>query len=117
MDKRQQFLWIVQTTILTNAINLSSQPTMAKTYRHAMSATGVGFIIAEAVSWASGRIPDAMDVADAAHEFCVYMLCNLRDEHERADRRITHRTGTFSERGEDDAQGPWRRASAKTSNR
>lgn len=78
MDRAQQFLWIVQTTVLANAINLASQPVMAKTYRDDISATGVGFVMCEAV-WASQRIPENMEIADAVDNFCGYMLRNLRE--------------------------------------
>ncbi len=83
MEKQQQFLWIVQTMILTNSINLASIPEEADKYRHSISYTGAGFVMCEAV-WASERIPDEMEARDAAHEFCTYMLANLREQDEKA---------------------------------
>lgn len=85
MDKAQQFLWIVQTTVLANAIYLTSQPMLAKTHKGDILATEVGFIMAEAV-WASQRIPENMVVADTAHDFCGYMLTNLREPGETVPR-------------------------------
>jgi hypothetical protein len=83
MDKQQQFLWVVQTGSLTNSINLASVPDLAEKYRHEISYSGVGIIMCEAI-WASERIPKEMDFRDAAHEFCSFMLANLREQHEEA---------------------------------
>ena len=75
-------LCVVQTTILANAIDLASNPVRAKTYRNMIAATEVAFTMCEAV-WASERIPEDMELADAVDDFCSYMLKNLRDEDER----------------------------------
>lgn len=41
MNKADQFLWMVQTTILANGITLTSQRDKADKYRHDYSALGV----------------------------------------------------------------------------
>lgn len=78
MSKQEQFLWIVQTTILANSVNVLSQPEQASKFRHVASATGVIYTMSEAV-YASEKIPEKMSVEEAADVFCRYMLENLRD--------------------------------------
>ena len=82
MTKQEQFLWIVQTAILANAINLVSRPDAPERYRNVYSAGGASGIMAEAIE-ASEMIPDEMPVRDAADDFCSWSLDNLRDEAER----------------------------------
>lgn len=65
MTKQEEFLWIVQTTILANGINLSSQTDLAETYRFEYSASGVLVLADEAVR-ASALIPDEMSASRAA---------------------------------------------------
>lgn len=65
MTKQEEFLWIVQTTILANGINLSSQTDLAETYRSEYSASGVLVLADEAVR-ASALIPDEMSASRAA---------------------------------------------------
>ncbi len=76
MTKQQQFLFIVQTVILTNSVNLAAQS--GSEYRHVFSATGVLRLAGDAL-YASERIPDDMSALEAATEFCRYMLDNLRE--------------------------------------
>lgn len=83
MDKPQKFVLIVQTTILANSLALTANPSLAKQYAHVTSANGVRFLMCEAVR-ASDLIPKSMDVVDAANSFCVFVLDNLRDNHEQA---------------------------------
>ena len=84
MDKASHFLWIVQTVILANAVHLTSQPVRAKVYRDEVSASGV-FIAMDEAARASQMIPDGMTAAEAANQFCAYVLRNLRDPAERAE--------------------------------
>jgi hypothetical protein len=83
MTKQEQFLWVVQTMCLANAINLASNPERADEYRTEISASGV-FIRADEAIRASERIPDDLSPTEAAHEFCSFMFKNLRDEEEEA---------------------------------
>ena len=84
MTKQEQFLCIVQTTILANGINLSTSGAEdAKKYRHVYSATGVLILMDEAVR-ASGLIPDSLSAYEAANEFCGFMLGNLKEAEEEA---------------------------------
>lgn len=84
MTKEAQFLFVVQTVVLTNGINLSSHVELASKYRHVYSASGVMGLIQDAI-YASTKIPERMSAFDAAHEFCGYMLSNLRDAQEAAE--------------------------------
>ena len=83
MNKADHFLWIVQTVILANAVNLASQPVRAKVFRDEISASGVFIAMDEAVR-ASQMIPDGITAAEAANQFCTYILRNLRQPEERA---------------------------------
>lgn len=83
MDKADHFLWIVQTMVLANAVNLTSHPVRAKVYRDEISASGVFIAMDEAVR-ASQKIPEGVTAAQAANEFCAYILRNLREPEERA---------------------------------
>ena len=78
MTKQEQFLWIVQTTILANGINLATQPPLAEKYRTDYSASGVLILADEAIR-ASDRIPHDRTAFQSANEFCGYMLHNLRE--------------------------------------
>jgi len=78
MNKQEEFLFIVQTLILTNGINLSLDDD-AKKNRHLFSVAGVTVMLYQAID-ASKKIPDNMTAMDAAKEFCFYMLDNLREE-------------------------------------
>ena len=84
MSKREQFLYIVQTAVLANGINLiSSSPEMTQKYRHEFSATGVLGLMGDAI-YASERIPGNLTAVEAATEFCAYMFFNLRESAEEA---------------------------------
>ena len=74
----------MQTVILANAVNLTSQPIRAKVFRDEISASGVFIAMDEAVR-ASQMIPDGMSAAEAANQFCTYVLRNLREPEERAN--------------------------------
>ena len=78
MTKAEQFLWIVQTTIIANSVNLATRAD-ADANRHVFSASGVLGTAGDAIQ-ASARIPDDMTAAEAAAEFCGYMLENLRQK-------------------------------------
>jgi hypothetical protein len=82
MDKADHFLWIVQTMVLANAVSLASQPVRARVFRDEISASGVFIAMDEAVR-ASQRIPEGVTAAQAANEFCTYILRNLREPEER----------------------------------
>ena len=82
MNKADHFLWIVQTMVLANAVSLAAQPVRAKVFKDEFSASGVFIAMDEAVQ-ASQRIPEGMSAAQAANEFCTYILRNLREPKER----------------------------------
>ena len=81
MTKQEEFLWIVQTSLLANAINLASSDRTDE-YRHEVSATGM-FMNADEAMRASGLIPDRMTAGEAAHDFIFFMCSNLRESDER----------------------------------
>lgn len=83
MPKRGQFLLIVQTAVLANAVGAASRPELAEAYRDEYSATGALRFMAEAVT-AGERIPDGMGAAEAADVFCRYQLRHLREAEEKA---------------------------------
>ena len=70
MTKQEQFLWIAQSTVIANAINLSSRPDWAEKHRTDISEMGVFITMDEAVR-ASGLIPENLTAAQAANEFCT----------------------------------------------
>lgn len=84
MTRDEQFLWIVQTAILANAVNLAGDDERKEIYRHVYSSTGVRIVMREAVR-ASALIPQDMDVADAADEFCIWMFTNHSDRLKQDD--------------------------------
>lgn len=79
MTKQEQFLWAVQTILLSNAINMSLEPESAVKQRHIFSALGTMGLLHE-VLYASERIPDSLPAVEAANGFCCFMLPNLREE-------------------------------------
>lgn len=83
MEKPEQFLWMVQTLLLSNAINLASDPDRADRYRHEISATGMFGNCEEALR-ASSIIPPSMTASDAAHDFVFYIASNLREADDAA---------------------------------
>ena len=87
MSKREQFLYIVQTAVLANGINLSSSPERSERYRHEMSAPGVIGLMNDVI-YASERIPEHLTAVEAATEFCAYMLSNLRESAEEAGAKM-----------------------------
>lgn len=95
MGKPEQFLWVVQTLMLRNAINLAADPERLERYRHEISATGA-FGTCQDALWASERIPSNMSAAEAAHEFFFYMADNLRDQDEKAEGKRPRAPGWFA---------------------
>jgi len=73
----------VQTAILANGTNLSSQSDTAVQYRHEYSTTGVLATLDDAI-YAGNRIPKDKTAYEAAHEFCFYAFSNLREAEEKS---------------------------------
>ncbi|MFN3952952.1 MAG: hypothetical protein ACK4LQ_00765 [Pararhodobacter sp.] len=88
MTRAEEFLWIVQTAILANAVNLATDENQKTDYLHAYSSTGVRIVMREAIR-ASKLIPENMDVADAADDFCIWMFANHQDEVRRENPNAT----------------------------
>ncbi|WPU24500.1 hypothetical protein RI049_07040 [Cedecea neteri] len=78
MTKQELFLWGVQTVILSNNSNVIRNDNEGQK-SHIYSATGVYGTVQDAI-YASGRIPESMSAEEAVHDFCFYMLENLREE-------------------------------------
>jgi hypothetical protein len=78
MTKQEKFLWIVQTCLLSNAINLSASD-KGDEFRHEISATGQYGNAQDAI-FASERIPEGLSAEDAAYEFVFFICSNLRGE-------------------------------------
>lgn len=87
MNKADQFLWMVQTAILANGINLSSQRDMAEKYRHDYSALGVLGLCSDALR-ASEMIPGDLSAVHAAAQFCEYMLSHIREMAEEGGKPL-----------------------------
>lgn len=85
MTKQEEFLWLVQTVILANAIDITVNRN-APRYAHEIDAAKVLGIGSTALM-ASRRIPPEMSASDAATEFCFYMLEHLRHAAEAAEGR------------------------------
>lgn len=79
MTKQEQFLWAVQTLVLTNSINVTSQPSFDESKRHIVSFTGVSNTVRAALA-ASEKIPVDLTAFEAALELCGWMLDNLKDQ-------------------------------------
>jgi hypothetical protein len=86
LTKQEEFLWIVQTMVLANALNTSTFTPITPQKRILLSASGVFITMDEAVR-ASGMIPEDMTAAEAANEFCTFALENLREDEETASGR------------------------------
>jgi hypothetical protein len=82
MTKQEQFLWAVQTLVLTNSINVTSHPSFDDSKRHIVSFTGVSNSVRAALA-ASEKIPENLTAFEAALEFCGWMLENLRDDSKK----------------------------------
>jgi hypothetical protein len=78
MTRQEQFLLVVQTAILTNSIHLATDAAERVSSKATYSATGVLSVMDEAIR-ASERIPFDKTPFQAAHEFCFFMLENLRE--------------------------------------
>ena len=77
MTKQEQFLWAVQTMVLANSINVTTQPNFNETKRHIVSVTGLSNTVRAALA-ASEKIPTDLSATAAAMEFCGWILENLR---------------------------------------
>ena len=88
MTRAEEFLWIVQTAILANAVNLANDSEMKIDYRDDYSSTGVRMMMREAIR-ASKLIPKGMDVADAADDFCLWQFRNHRETLQRDNPQAT----------------------------
>lgn len=84
MSKPTDFMYMVQTIILTNSINLATDPENNVRYRHVFSASGMMGLMGD-VMWARDRIPDDMTAHQAAIEFTEFMLNNVRDIDEEGE--------------------------------
>jgi hypothetical protein len=78
VTKQDEFLWIVQTAILANAVNLGCDPESREKYRDVYSSLGVRIVMREAVR-AGAMIPIDMDAGDAADDFCNWMFRNHQE--------------------------------------
>ncbi len=87
MTKQEKFLWIVQTCLLSNAVNLATSK-HADEYRHEVGATGQYGNAQEAIR-ASEIIPFDMSAEDAAHSFIFYICSNLREQGDRCPAWMT----------------------------
>ncbi|MFC0243694.1 hypothetical protein [Rhodopseudomonas telluris] len=87
MTKQEQFLFLVQTAVLANGINLAASDDTREKYRHVYSAPGVMGLMLDAIE-ASEKIPETMTAHTAAVEFNTYMLDNLRHQEEHASSRF-----------------------------
>lgn len=79
MTKQELFLWGVQTVILSNNGNVMKQDPEGRK-AHIYSATGIYSIVQDAI-YASDKIPEKMSAEEAIHDFCFYMLENLRGDN------------------------------------
>lgn len=79
MGKEQQFLMIVQTMFLANAINQTIEPEEAKGNRHLISASGAFMFMDDAI-YASERIPKKLSASEAAHDFATHWLDGERTQ-------------------------------------
>ncbi|WP_321290877.1 hypothetical protein [Alcaligenes phenolicus] len=78
MTKAEQFLWCVQTALLSNQMGLSRQFETQKIneflgLRHVHSVT-------RRALWAASEIPEEMSPSTAAEEFCGHAFDNLWSE-------------------------------------
>lgn len=76
LTKQEQFLWIVQTAIIVNAVRLTVGRGAGGDVSE-ISLTGNWAAISDAIR-ASELIPEDMDADAAADEYCTYMLNNQR---------------------------------------
>ncbi|MFC0389282.1 hypothetical protein ACFFIC_27615 [Roseomonas vinacea] len=76
MTKQEQFLWIVQTAIIVNAVRLTVGRGAGGDVSD-ISLTGNWGAISDAIR-VSELIPEDMDADTAADDYCTYMLSNQR---------------------------------------
>lgn len=98
MPKRGTFLLVVQTAVLANATSVASQPEKATRYHHEVSALGVLELMSKAVV-VSESIPEAMSAAEAASQFCHYMLDHLREAQQERDGALAEPPEWFAHLG------------------
>jgi len=79
MTKQEQLLWAVQTMVLANSVNVTTQPGFDETQRHIVSVIGLSNTVRAALA-ASEKIPADLSATAAAMEFCGWMLENLRGD-------------------------------------
>jgi hypothetical protein len=79
MEKAEQFLWAVQTIVVANAVHLAVNSARSEAPPKTLAPTELGFVLEEALR-ASQRLPNDKTASDAAVEFCVFMLENLRTD-------------------------------------
>jgi hypothetical protein len=86
VTKQEEFLWIVQTTILANNIRLATEPDTIKPKNDnarwqllAGFSTSPTFSLCTDAVYASRCIPGTMSAETAAHQWVFWMLENLRD--------------------------------------
>ena len=96
MTKADQFLWIVQTVLIRNAINLACDEEDRIQYRHEISATGAFGTCDDALR-ASELIPSNMSASDAAHEFLGFMLDNWREAEDDAQKKKSEVPSWFAQ--------------------
>ena len=82
MTKQEQFLWAVQTMVLANSVNVTTQPGFNETKRHIVSVTGLSNTVRAAPA-ASEKLPADLSATAAAMEFCGWMLKNLRGNNDK----------------------------------
>ncbi|WP_417272597.1 hypothetical protein [Celeribacter halophilus] len=79
--KRQDFLWIVQSTYLANGINTTTlENDIIEKRRHELSGLGVKNEMCDAVK-ASYLIPDELDAVEAADEYISWKLFAQRENN------------------------------------
>ena len=83
-EKRQDFLWIVQTTYIGNGINRASQEEYASARRHEYSGLGIKNEMCDAVR-ASYLIPDDMNAVVAADCYVTWKLLARPEDEEPAE--------------------------------
>lgn len=86
LTKQEEFLWIIQTAILANNINLATDPKDQERDSKKLaiySSTGTYITCSDAI-FASKKIPENLSSAEAANQFLSYFLPNLKNIEEKA---------------------------------
>lgn len=84
--KRSDFLYAVQTVFLADCIRTSTNDDAGNSE---LTHTSPAFILGRMneIFYAADRIPADRTAAEAAHEFCRYMLDNMREQEKAATGR------------------------------